>query len=72
MYRQENLLYERLKAHSHTFHKVVDFNPAKEKLIHLDFTNDNKELDNIEIADTNTFSDYVNKKLKKGKAQYCI
>jgi murein DD-endopeptidase MepM/ murein hydrolase activator NlpD len=72
MYTQENILHERLKAHSHTFHKVVDFNSAKEKLIHFDFTNNNKELVEIDVADTNTFSDYVNEKLKKGKAKYAI
>lgn len=72
MYQQSNILHERLKAHSHTFHKVVNFNPAKEKLIHFDLTNNNKELDEIDIADTKTFSDYVNGKLKKSKAKYGI
>ncbi len=67
-----NILHERLKAHSHTFHKVVDFNPAKEKLIHFDFTNDNKELFDIDFADTDIFTKYVQENLKKEKAKYGI
>ncbi len=67
-----NILQERLKAHSHTFHKVVDFNSAKEKLIHFDFTNDNKELFDIDFADTYIFSKYVDEKLKKAKAKFGI
>lgn len=72
MNQQANILQERLKAHSHTFHKVVDFNPAKEKLIHLDFTDDNEELSKINLADTENFSSYINEKLKKEKAKYAI
>lgn len=69
---QVNILYERLKAHSHTFHRVVDFNPAKDKLVHLDFTKDNKELSAVDVADTETFSTFIRDKLKKEKARYGI
>lgn len=72
MYMQENLLHGRLKAHSHTFHKIVDFNPVKEKLLHLDFTDNNKELINIDLSDTEKFSAYVEEKLKKSKAKFGI
>ncbi len=72
MNQPENILQERLKAHSHTFHKVVDFNPKKEKLIHLDFTKDNEELLQFDLADTEKFSSYVHEKLKKAKAKFGI
>ncbi|MDQ6758002.1 MAG: peptidoglycan DD-metalloendopeptidase family protein [Bacteroidota bacterium] len=72
MIATQNILQERLKSHSHTFHKVVDFNPAKEKLIHFDFTNDNKELFDIDFAETEIFSKYVDVKLKKAKAKFGI
>lgn len=72
MIQQANILQERLKANSHTFHKVVDFNPAKEKLVHLDFTNDNEELFKIDLTDTEKFSSYINKKLEKDKAKFAI
>ena len=72
MYSQVNILDERLKAHSHTFHKVVDFNPAKEKLVLIDFTDNSKELAEIDFAETEIFSEYVHGKLKKAKAKYGI
>lgn len=72
MIQQLNILQERLKAHSHTFHQVVDFNPAKEKIMHLDFTKDNVELFKIDLADTEKFSAYIHEKLKKEKAKFGI
>jgi len=72
MYQRVNILYERLKAHAQTFHKVVDFDPAKEKVIELDFTNNNKKLDEVDLKNTETFSAYVHEKLKKAKAKYGI
>lgn len=72
MFIPENVLYERLKAHSPTFHKVVDFNPAKEKLFHFDLTNANEELLRIDLADTKKFSSYIHEKLKKEKAKFGI
>src|SRR5687767_13631361 len=72
MFIPENILHERLKAHSHSFHQVVDFIPGKEKLIHLDFTNNNKELFEIDLEDTKAFSAYVAGKLKKAKAKFGI
>lgn len=72
MLTQVNILHERLKAHSHTFHNVVDFNPAKEKIVALEFTGDNKELSGIDLMDTDSFGEYVNEKLKKAKATYGI
>lgn len=72
MYTRQNILHERLKAHSHTFHRVVDFMPAKEKLVHFDFTNNNKDLLEIDFADTAIFNAYVSEKLKKTKAKFGI
>ena len=68
----ENILHERLKAHSHTFHPVVDFNPAKEKLLHLNFTKENEELSKIDLADTDQFSKLIEEKLKEAKAKFGI
>jgi murein DD-endopeptidase MepM/ murein hydrolase activator NlpD len=61
-----------LSAHSHTFHKVVDFDPERERLYHFDFSDANKELDNIDFADTEIFTSYIKEKLKKGKAKFGI
>lgn len=72
MNQQQNILQERLKAHAHTFHRVVDFDPAKEKLFHLDLTKDNKDLLQFDLGDTEKFSSYINDKLKKAKAKFGI
>jgi len=54
------------------FHPVVDFDPVKEKLFHFDFTLANTELNASDIADTNSFSHYVNNKLKSAGSKYGI
>ncbi len=54
------------------FHPVVDFDAAKEKLFHFDFTDNNKVLGASEIADTILFSDYINRTLKAKDAKFGI
>ena len=54
------------------FHPVVDFDAAKEKLFHFDFTDNNKVLGASEIADTILFSDYINRTLKANDATFGI
>jgi hypothetical protein len=67
-----NLLYERLLANASTFHQVVDFDPMKDKLLHLDFSETNTELADIDLSDTKAFTLYVDEKLKKAKAKFGI
>ena len=67
-----NLLYERLLAHAHTFHKVVDFNPSTDKLELMNFSDTNSELAGIDLSDTESFSQYVTKKLKIAGAKFGI
>lgn len=67
-----NLLYERLLTHSNTFHKIVDFNPVKEKMVYMDFSDLNTELSDVDIVNTKTFSQYVQGKLKKAHAKFGI
>lgn len=52
--------------------KVVDFNPKTDQLLPLDFTVNNTELSTEVLADTDLFSDWVNKKLAKNNAKYGI
>lgn len=68
----QNLLYERILAQSNTFHTIVDFDPSKEKLIKLDFTEQNNELSNVNIGDFDTLQSYINKKIKAAKVRYGI
>ncbi|MEO6548160.1 MAG: peptidoglycan DD-metalloendopeptidase family protein [Ferruginibacter sp.] len=54
------------------FRTVVDFNPGTENLYHLNFTTSNKELAEIDLSDTEKFSRYVDKLLKKQAAKFGI
>jgi len=54
------------------FHPVVHFNPGKEKLYHFDFSSSNKELTSSDIADTERFSQYIDRKLKIHHAKFGI
>ena len=65
-------LYDLLKAHAKDFHKIVDFDETKENIIHLDFSNKNIELQQIDITNTKEFSDYITNKLKTSKAKFGI
>ncbi len=64
----ENVLIKNRAA----FHPVLNFDPAKQKLYHFDFTAANNELTDALIADTNKFSQYVDDKLESNHASYGI
>jgi len=64
----ENVLIKNRSA----FHPVVNFKPDKEKLFHFDFTSANKELTSADIADTQKFSDYIERKLESRQAKFGI
>lgn len=61
-----------LKKHQAAFHPVVRYNPAKEKICLLDFTENNKELEEDILAHTNKFIQYINGKLQQAGAKYGI
>ncbi len=48
-----------------SFFPVIHFNPKKDKLLLLDFTENNKDLTTDIIEDTVIFSAYINSKLEK-------
>ena len=64
----ENVLIKNRSA----FHQVVNFNPATEKLFQFDFTSSNKDLSSADIADTQKFSQYVDRKLESSQAKFGI
>ncbi len=61
-----------LKKNTLNFHTVVDFNPDRDKISALDFTEANKELTSEIVNDTSRFSKYVNAKLATANALYGI
>jgi len=66
------LLSTVLKRHQPEFHPVVPFDPAGEKLYTFDFTEDNTELSQENIADTEAFAGYINRVLDRHGARYGI
>jgi len=54
------------------FAQVVDFNPAQEKIIGLDFTSDNSELSFDIVSDTTLFSHYIDSVLNENNAKFGV
>ena len=61
-----------LKNNQYDFHRVVPFDSAKDKLLALDFTANNHELNDDILSDTTKFTFYINNKLKEANAKYGI
>lgn len=61
-----------IQASGVSFHRIVPFNPAADKLVSLDFTEANKELLPDMLNDITYFSRCVNKTLEKSQARYGI
>ena len=59
---------ERLKKHAGAFHPVVPFE-KKDRLLLLDFTERNKELNAEILENTNLFIKYIKSKLQEAEAK---
>ena len=66
------MLQEILKNHQHFFDKVVPFDPENDKLLLLDFTAANTDLNDDILNNTEKFSTYINTKLQTSNAKYGI
>jgi murein DD-endopeptidase MepM/ murein hydrolase activator NlpD len=54
------------------FHKLIPFDASKDKLILLDFTENNPDLTDNILLDTAMFSEYIHNKLELANARYGI
>ena len=61
-----------LKKYQDTFHSVVPFNSKNDKLLQMNFTATNTELNNKELEDENRFAAYIDQKIKDAGALYGI
>jgi murein DD-endopeptidase MepM/ murein hydrolase activator NlpD len=61
-----------IRKYQFTFHRVVDFNRATDRLLPLDFTQQNKELTPAILADEHVFSEYIQQKLQATNSRYGI
>jgi|SRR5205809_566045 len=66
------LLASSLKKYQNTFHTVVPFNPKNDKLLHMNFTATNTELNNDMVEDSDKFASYIKQKIKDANAIYGI
>ena len=66
------LLKQFINRHPEAVGKVIDYNPETDRLLKLDFTADNTELRIQDIADTEVFISYINKKLADQQCRYGI
>ncbi len=65
-------LIQMLKNKQPFFHRVVPFDPAKDKLLCLDLSGDATGLAEEMLKDTSSFSGWVNKKMQSVGARYAI
>ena len=61
-----------LLRNRNSFHPVVPFDPQEDTLVKLDFSIDNKALDNTIFSRLDLFSQYVDERLKEHHARYGI
>jgi peptidoglycan LD-endopeptidase LytH len=54
------------------FERIVPFDPERDKLLPLDFTENNTELTDEILDDVKAFSEYINHKLRSHDARYGI
>jgi murein DD-endopeptidase MepM/ murein hydrolase activator NlpD len=61
-----------IRKYQNTFHSVVKFDPAKDRLLPLDFTQQNKDLTPEILGDEHVFSAYIERKLQSTNSRYGI
>ena len=67
-----NILHEWLQKHIQYFHRVVQFDNAIEKLIHIDSSENNEALKEIDFTDTEGLCKYMNNLLQNVHAKFGI
>jgi murein DD-endopeptidase MepM/ murein hydrolase activator NlpD len=65
-------LKQYLQDHPQSVSKVVDFDPAKDKLLQFDFTANNRSLTPEILADTTVFSAWIDDQLSRDNSRYGI
>jgi murein DD-endopeptidase MepM/ murein hydrolase activator NlpD len=61
-----------IRKYQNTFHSVVKFDPTADKLLPLDFTQQNKDLTPEILGDEHVFSKYIEQKLQSANSRYGI
>jgi murein DD-endopeptidase MepM/ murein hydrolase activator NlpD len=61
-----------IRKYQFIFGKIVDFDPAIDKFLRLDFTQTNKELTPEILGNEQVFSDHIQQKLQTNNSRYGI
>lgn len=61
-----------IRKYQFSFHRVVDLVPDTDRLLPLDFTQQNKELTPEILGDEHLFSEYIRQKLQSANSRYGI
>ena len=61
-----------LEENQFSFHPVVPFEPLRDRLLRLEFTEDNQELTSDILNDTQKFTEHLNGKIQTSHAKYGI
>ncbi len=69
---RQGQLREYIHQHPAEVSKVIEFNPSVDRFFHLDFTDTNKQLTTVEIADTEKFTQYINNILADNNCRFGI
>jgi len=67
-----DLVIRMLEKHKNEFHPVVPIDPTRDRLLLLDFTDSNKELNDEVLNDNDKFSDYITHTLKAAGCKFGI
>lgn len=68
----ETVLVSLLRAQKNLLSPVVPFSPGRDKLLQLDFTENNADLTSEILQDTGIFTHYINEQLNNAGARYGI
>ncbi|HUP13971.1 MAG TPA: peptidoglycan DD-metalloendopeptidase family protein, partial [Niastella sp.] len=63
---------EAVKNYRNGFHPIVSFNPATDTLMPLNFTEENKELNDTILKNNDLFTQYITEKLRATGATYGV
>src|SRR5207253_11490429 len=66
------LLASSLKKYQTSFHNVVPFDSTKDKLLQMNFTATNTELNETILEDSDRFTSYIKQKIQTAGALYGI
>jgi peptidoglycan LD-endopeptidase LytH len=70
MYNKIYTVEESLRANANNYAQVVQYDVSKDKILHIDLSSDNPELQAVDFFDTSNLGTYIEAKIKKAGAKF--